>query len=163
MVRKTVELSETQKGIYFDCQVNDPSSYNISASIQIEGLQLETFRRSITMLMYEQVVLRTHIQIHQDRPVLSIQDDMEYALTLRDLRDVHQDEKHQQMKASIEAFIQSPFVLEQGPLFRMMLIHMDEDEHILTLCIHHLVCDGLSLELLKNKLFYWYNCMLQDL
>nr|WP_260866418.1 non-ribosomal peptide synthetase/type I polyketide synthase [Paenibacillus xylanexedens] len=163
MVRKTVELSETQKGIYFDCQVNDPSSYNISASIQIEGLQLETFRRSITMLMYEQVVLRTHIQIHQDRPVLSIQDDMEYALIMRDLRDVHQDEKHQQMKAAIEAFIKSPFALEQGPLFRMMLIHMDEDEHILTLCIHHLVCDGLSLELLKNKLFYWYNCMLKDL
>lgn len=163
MVRKTVELSETQKGIYFDCQVNDPASYNISASIQIEGLHLEAFHRSVALLMSEQVVLRTHIEIQQDRPVLSIQEDMDYALILRDLRDQHQAEKQQQLKAAIEAFIQTPFALEQGPLFRMMLTHMEEQQHVLTLCIHHLICDGLSLELLKNKLFHSYTCMLQDL
>ncbi|WP_123062640.1 non-ribosomal peptide synthetase/type I polyketide synthase [Paenibacillus amylolyticus] len=163
MVRKTVELSETQKGIYFDCQVNDPSSYNISASIQLERLQLEAFRRSIELLMHEQVVLRTHIEIQQDRPVLAIQDDMEYSLILRDLSQEHQDNKEQQLEAYIEECIQAPFILEQGPLFRIMLVHIDENRHVLTLCVHHLICDGMSLELLKNKLLHAYTCILQDL
>ncbi|WP_434756738.1 amino acid adenylation domain-containing protein [Paenibacillus amylolyticus] len=163
MVRKTVELSETQKGIYFDCQVNDPSSYNISASIQLERLQLEAFRRSIELLMHEQVVLRTHIEIQQDRPVLSIHDDMEYSLILRDLSHEHQDEKEHQLEAFIEECIQAPFMLEQGPLFRIQLVQMDEDKHVLTLCIHHLICDGMSLELFKNKLLHSYTCIMQDL
>ena len=50
MVQKTVELSETQKGIYFDCQVNDPTSYNISASMQFDHLQMEIFHQAIELL-----------------------------------------------------------------------------------------------------------------
>ncbi|OPG94385.1 hypothetical protein B2I21_30820 [Chryseobacterium mucoviscidosis] len=163
MNRKTVELSETQKGIYFDCQMNDPTSYNISASIQIKPLQLDMFHRAIKLLMYEQVVLRARIEIQHDVPVLAVHEDMDPVLVFRDLSGEKQEDlKEKQLKAWIGECIGTPFSLEQGPLFRMMVVQMDESRHILTLCIHHLICDGMSLELLKNKLIHLYDCLLLE-
>ncbi|WP_339308746.1 amino acid adenylation domain-containing protein [Paenibacillus sp. FSL L8-0435] len=163
MVQKTVELSETQKGIYFDCQVNDPTSYNISASMQFDHLQMEIFRRAIELLMYEQVVLRTRIEIKNDVPVLSVHEDMDYSLALWDLSSENQENpKEQQLEALVDECIGTPFELERGPLFRIMIVQMDKSRYILTLCIHHLICDGLSLELMKNKLIQSYTCLLED-
>lgn len=163
MLRKTVELSETQKGIYFDCLVNDSASYNISASIQLNALHLEIFHRAIELLMHEQVVLRTRIEIQNDVPILAVHEEMNVMLVSRDLSgEEHEDLKEQQLKAWIEECIGTPFALEQGPLFRMMIVKMDESRHILTLCIHHLICDGMSLEWMKNKLIRLYTNLCQD-
>ncbi|MGW7157950.1 amino acid adenylation domain-containing protein [Paenibacillus taichungensis] len=163
MNRKTVELSETQKGIYFDCQMNDPASYNISASIQIKPLKLDMFHRAIELLMYEQVVLRARIEIQRDVPVLTVHEEMDPEFVFRDLSDEKQEDlKEKQLKAWIEECIGTPFSLEEGPLFRMMVIQMDENRHILTMCIHHLICDGISLELFKNKLIHLYSCILLE-
>lgn len=110
MVQKNVELSETQKGIYFDCQVNDPTSYNISASMQFDHLQMEIFRQSIELLMYEQVVLRTRIEIQNDVPVLSVHEDMDYSLALWDLSSENQENpKEQQLVALVDECIGTPF------------------------------------------------------
>ncbi|PQP85212.1 hypothetical protein C0Q44_12205 [Paenibacillus sp. PCH8] len=163
IVRKTVELSETQKGIYFDCQMNDPVAYNISASIHLGQLNMEILHRAIELLIYQQVVLRTRIEILNDVPVLAVHEDMNYSLVFRDLNSEKQmDLRDQQLKSWIEECMGTPFALEQGPLFRMMVVQLDENQYILTLCIHHLICDGMSLELLKNKLLYSYTCLLQD-
>ena len=49
-VIKKIELTESQKGIYFDCQL-DPVSYNISASILLYDLKEEHFENAFELLI----------------------------------------------------------------------------------------------------------------
>ena len=105
----------------------------------------------------------TGIEIQNDVPVLSVHEDMDYSLALWDLSSENQENpKEQQLEALVDECIGTPFELEKGPLFRIMIVQMDKSRYILTLCIHHLICDGLSLELMKNKLIQSYTCLLED-
>ena len=51
---------------------------------------------------------------------------------------------------------ETPFDLENGPLIRTRLLHVDEDDHILFITIHHLVCDGQAWGLLLQELAEHY-------
>ncbi|MFI6350931.1 amino acid adenylation domain-containing protein [Streptomyces sp. NPDC050560] len=47
---------------------------------------------------------------------------------------------------------QRPFDIEAGPLWRAALLRLGEREHRLALCLHHLVADGWSLQVLYREL-----------
>ncbi len=49
-----------------------------------------------------------------------------------------------------------PFDLAQGPLFRVTLVRLGEDEHLLFLSIHHIVFDGWSIGVFNHELFALY-------
>ncbi|MFW5857412.1 MAG: amino acid adenylation domain-containing protein, partial [Planctomycetota bacterium] len=44
-----------------------------------------------------------------------------------------------------------PFDLEAGPLLRARLLHLDEDDHVLLLTLHHIVADGWSKGILTRE------------
>ena len=63
MPGKMTELSEIQKGIYFECQTGGKNIYNISASIKISNhLDHKKFEQALNMLVEEQAALRSHIE-----------------------------------------------------------------------------------------------------
>jgi hypothetical protein len=43
-----------------------------------------------------------------------------------------------------EATVETPFALGTQPLFRAQLLRLAQDEHLLVLSAHHIVCDGWS-------------------
>ncbi|MCX4750207.1 amino acid adenylation domain-containing protein [Kitasatospora sp. NBC_01287] len=45
-----------------------------------------------------------------------------------------------------------PFDLARGPLLRALLLRLGPDDHVLTLTLHHIVCDGWSVDLLNREL-----------
>ncbi|WP_395698644.1 amino acid adenylation domain-containing protein [Methylocella sp.] len=47
--------------------------------------------------------------------------------------------------------IEAPFDLEKGPLLRLRLLRLGEDDHALVMALHHAVCDGWSLEILGRE------------
>ncbi|MBZ4414933.1 non-ribosomal peptide synthetase [Myxococcus sp. RHSTA-1-4] len=49
-----------------------------------------------------------------------------------------------------------PFDLEKGPLLRARLLRLAPEEHVLLLMLHHIACDGWSLELLERELRVLY-------
>jgi acyl carrier protein len=51
----------------------------------------------------------------------------------------------------------SPFQLVTGPLFRARLLHLDNGWDVLTVTIHHLVCDGTSFSILLRELAAAYS------
>ena len=50
-----------------------------------------------------------------------------------------------------------PFDLRQGPLLRARLLRVGEKEHVLLMCLHHIICDGWSLEVLFAESEQFYN------
>ncbi|MFD3328035.1 amino acid adenylation domain-containing protein [Streptomyces sp. NPDC058701] len=54
--------------------------------------------------------------------------------------------------AELGALIAVPFDLEAGPLLRALVVRIAEDDHVLALVMHHIVCDGWSIDLLNREL-----------
>lgn len=49
-----------------------------------------------------------------------------------------------------------PFDLESGPLIRATAVQIADGDHLLALCLHHIVADGWSIDLLTRELFEAY-------
>lgn len=44
-----------------------------------------------------------------------------------------------------------PFDLENGPLYRFIVVSVDEDQHLLGASMHHIVTDGAFILSFENK------------
>ena len=56
---------------------------------------------------------------------------------------------------------QRPFDLEEGPLFRTMLLQLDADSHVLLVNMHHIISDGWSLNVLIREFSTLYEAFWQ--
>ncbi|MGW6706052.1 amino acid adenylation domain-containing protein [Streptomyces sp. NPDC054956] len=54
--------------------------------------------------------------------------------------------------AELGALIAEPFDLQTGPLLRALVVRIAEDDHVLALVMHHIICDGWSIDLLNREL-----------
>ncbi len=52
--------------------------------------------------------------------------------------------------------IRRPFVLEEGPLVRLLLVRLREREHLLFIAVHHIVTDGWSHQVLLREMGQLY-------
>ena len=71
IIRK-VELSEIEKSIYFECQMEDSIVYNISVEIQTEKLDKNMVRSALILLANEQYALNSSINIIDGIPYLIV-------------------------------------------------------------------------------------------
>ncbi|OKI32048.1 non-ribosomal peptide synthetase [Saccharothrix sp. CB00851] len=61
-------------------------------------------------------------------------------------------------QAGLADFVARPFDLRTGPLLRAAVLAADEDgEHLLVLCLHHIVTDGWSMGVLAHELGLCYS------
>ncbi|MCZ3030520.1 condensation domain-containing protein, partial [Acinetobacter baumannii] len=61
-----------------------------------------------------------------------------------------------QLKSRVQALVAQPFDLRQGPLMRVSLLRLAEDEHVLVLVQHHIISDGWSMQVLVDELVQLY-------
>ncbi|MCK0745725.1 non-ribosomal peptide synthetase, partial [Chromohalobacter nigrandesensis] len=55
---------------------------------------------------------------------------------------------------------QQPFDLVRGPLWRGVLVRMGEDDHRLVLCLHHIIADGWSIQVMLMEFVQCYRAAL---
>ncbi len=156
MIIKRLELTEIQKGIYFDCQFDNQISYNISATILLEGLQEKYFENAFKLLIGEQEALRSSLETVNDFPVFAVHDQIDFKLTVQDLSG-NLGEQKELLEIIFEEETGRAFDLNKAPLFRVKLIKLAYDKHLFLICIHHIISDGVSLENFKKKLLDYYH------
>ncbi|GAA0365666.1 non-ribosomal peptide synthetase/type I polyketide synthase [Bacillus horti] len=155
MSSKTFELAENQKGIYFDCQVDNPLDYNISATIRLQNVDEKHLENALKLVVWEQEALRTKIDIQHDFPVFSTLDEIDFMWVKQDLSQALN--QHEELSAIIREEIGTAFDLSSAPLFRARLIKLNEAEHLFVVCIHHIISDGMSLEIFRHSLLDYYD------
>jgi amino acid adenylation domain-containing protein len=69
-----------------------------------------------------------------------------------DLTDLPEKERETIVKELAAKEGRTLFNLSRGPLFRASLLKLQEDEHVLLLTIHHIICDGWSLAVFYKEL-----------
>ncbi|HEX3759507.1 MAG TPA: amino acid adenylation domain-containing protein [Kofleriaceae bacterium] len=144
---RPLPLSYAQQRLWFIEQL-DPGrfTYNVPLFLRLTGtLDVAALETSLHELVQRHEVLRTRFAEVQGEPRLSIAADLDVALVVEPVR-----ERDVAERAQREAL--RPFDLGAGPLIRARLLRVCEDEHVLLLVMHHIVCDGWSLAILVREL-----------
>ncbi|HEY6351410.1 MAG TPA: amino acid adenylation domain-containing protein [Candidatus Angelobacter sp.] len=159
--RERYPLSFAQQRLWFLQQLQ-PSTpfYTIVRSYRLTGfLDKNVLQKSLEQLMRRHDSLRTTFQFAEDGPVQVIADEMALPLEQVDLSSLSGVALETSVANLIRGQFVRPFNLCVGPLVRFTLAHLNEQEHIFILCLHHIVTDDWSMSILFRELSVFYNAL----
>ncbi|HAC64645.1 MAG TPA: hypothetical protein DCF68_14205 [Cyanothece sp. UBA12306] len=119
--------------------------YNLSVAFSLKGpLKLKILEKSIAEVIKRHEVLRTHFKKIDHQPIVVINNNFNFQLNIRDIRSIPLEKREAEIQLIITKQVQKPFNLVGDLLWRMQLIHVQEQEYIFLLTMHHLISDGWS-------------------
>ena len=136
-------LSAAQQRIYLLQQMDTASiHYNMPMALKIRGpWDPMAVQRAFRMLIRKHEALRT--SFHRNEGIFQrVHDNPEWEMAYRE----DMDASH-----FMDQFIR-PFVLDSAPLFRASCLKTGEAEHILAMDMHHIISDGVTMDLLVREL-----------
>ena len=151
---RTAPLSFAQQRLWFlDQYEPDNVLYNIPVAIRLSGsLNVTALEQSLNEILRRHEALRTTFSIVDDRPVQVIHAGWDFILTVVDLRESSSDNKEATAARLAAEEARQPFNLAAGPLLRVKLLRLAEDEHVLLVTMHHIISDGWSIKVLIREL-----------
>ena len=135
-------LSEAQKGVYFEC-INDLQSlkYNLPAFIRLaENIDEKRYSDAIKLVARKHPAFFATVTIIDGIPSMKFRE--------HEVR-VKSTEAESLELAKLD-FVR-PFDLEEGPLYRFEICRIG-DERIFFMDIHHIICDGTSINVLVSQI-----------
>ena len=153
-------LSEAQKQLWALDQISAAGStaYSIYVTLQLEGdFHPETMRQAIERVVVRHDALRTIIKKAAVQEVLAEQN---LEIPLLDFSGAQDGEA--QIREWLEETGKEPFDLAQGPLFRAYILKAAEKRHRLVLRGHHIIMDGLSMNVMLQEIGALYSALVQN-
>ncbi|MDP9785927.1 non-ribosomal peptide synthase/polyketide synthase [Pseudomonas fluorescens] len=153
-----VPLSYAQERQWFLWQMDPHSSaYHIPSALRLNGrLDVPALERSFNALVERHESLRTTFIERGEQAVQVIHPQMPLSIALEALPAGSPTSQDESIKAFVEREIARPFDLRQGPLLRVSLLKIAEDDHVLVLIQHHIIADGWSMQVLVDELVRHY-------
>ncbi len=151
-------LSYGQQRLWFLDQLEPGSPlYNNPAAVYLNGpLNVEALEKAFSEMVQRHEVLRTVFATRDDQPVQVILDEMPLDLENIDLRDLAESEREAEAFRIARDQAQQPFDLSTGPLFRVGLVRMAQEKHLVLLTMHHVVSDAWSLTIFIREIALLY-------
>lgn len=147
-------LSFAQQRLWFlDQLVSNNPFYNVPAAIPLRGsLNLAALEQTFNEIVRRHEALRTTFAMVADQPVQVIAPSLSVSIPVIDLRQLPKAERENQARRLSAEEAQRPFNLSSGPLLRVKLLWLDEEDYLLVLTLHHIVSDGWSIGVLVREL-----------
>jgi amino acid adenylation domain-containing protein/non-ribosomal peptide synthase protein (TIGR01720 family) len=151
--RQTLPLSFAQERLWFlDRLEPGAATYSMPAAIRLQGrLDLPVLEQVITALVQRHEVLRTTFATVDGRPKQIIDEPSPWSIPVTDLSQLGTGSQEAEVEALALREAQAPFDLTTGPLLRTRLLRISEQEHVLLLTMHHIICDGWSVDVLQRE------------
>src|SRR5260221_6739082 len=151
--------SFAQERLWFVEQMEpDRSIYQVPVAVRVQGeLSLPALEQSLSEIVRRHEILRTSFPEFEGRPVQKIADSLELNLQFFDLGRLAEQEREIAVKTLLSRYIARPLLLAEAPLFRVQIVRIACDEHVLILVMHHLISDGWSFQLLISELGLLYS------
>jgi amino acid adenylation domain-containing protein len=151
-------LSFAQQRLWFLAQlVPDSPVYNIPAVLHLSGpLDRAALSYALMALGERHETLRTTFQVVGTEAAQVIAATADLALPVIDLRGLPVELRDEEAAQIARAEALAPFDLTRGPLLRVRLLVLAEEEHALVLNMHHIISDGWSVDVLTAELSTLY-------
>jgi len=154
-----LSLSFAQERLWFlDKFEGGIATYNMPAALRLSGsLNVVALEQSFNELIRRHEVLRTTFIEKGGMPLQVISPDLTISLPVADLENLTEEQRSLEVQRLTNEESQRTFDLAKGPLLRIFLIKLGQEEHILLITLHHIVFDGWSTGIFINELSALYN------
>ncbi|WP_326049725.1 non-ribosomal peptide synthetase, partial [Paenibacillus thiaminolyticus] len=144
-------LSSAQKRLYILNQLEGGElSYNIPGAMLLEGeLDRQRFEEAFRGLVARHETLRTGFEMVKGEAVQRIYEEAAFQVEYVQI-------SGEQAEETVRQFVR-PFDLAKPPLLRVGLAEMAPDRHILMFDTHHIVSDGVSMDVLIDEFVRLYS------
>ncbi|MCU1734442.1 MULTISPECIES: non-ribosomal peptide synthase/polyketide synthase [unclassified Pseudomonas] len=153
-----IPLSYAQQRMLFLWQMEpDNSAYNVPMAVRLSGaLDAAALAGALEQLVQRHETLRTRFVSEDGEFHQEILEQAPVTLEVVEVSTEVSEDAENTLKALVEAEMQAPFDLLSGTLLRVKLFRLGTAEHVLTLCMHHVVSDGWSSQLLVREFVQLY-------
>ncbi|WP_259648425.1 condensation domain-containing protein, partial [Pseudomonas savastanoi] len=150
-----IPLSYAQQRMLFLWQMEPGNAaYNVPMAVRLNGaLDRQALSTALDNLVQRHETLRTRF-VSEDGAFY--QEILQQATVALEFASVAPADIENQVRAEL----QKPFDLLSGTLLRVRLFQLAETEHVLTVCMHHIVSDGWSGEVLIREFVQLYQAQL---
>ncbi|MEV6868896.1 amino acid adenylation domain-containing protein, partial [Streptosporangium subroseum] len=150
-------LSFAQQRLWFLDQLEPGSlEYNVPLTLRLEGpLDVAALGAALDAIVERHEVLRTRLVAVGGVPYQVVDPAAGFGLSVTDLSG--EPDASARARELVAADAVTPFDLAAGPLFRGRLIRIGADDHVLSLCTHHVVSDKWSVGVLRGELSALYD------
>ena len=156
-------LSFAQQRLWFLDQLEPGTAfYNLPAAVRLRGvLDLSALARSFAELVRRHETLRTTFRVVDEQPEQVVSPTLAPGLPVFDLSHLDVAGREAQVARLAKEEAQSPFDLTAGPLLRLRVLRLAEEEHVLLLTMHHIISDGWSMGVLIKEVVTLYSAYAQ--
>ncbi len=139
-------LSYSQRRLWFINELQGSSAeYNMPEALRLRGrLDVNALRRALQTIVDRHEILRTYFREEQGEPVQIIAPSLALEIPIENLSGLSEEEQQRQVMTSANNEWSAPFDLAHGPLLRVKLLKLAEEDHVLLRTFHHIVSDGWS-------------------
>jgi len=159
-----IPVSLPQQRLWFIDQFSPGNfAYNIPFAVKIDGkLDKEILEESFNRVIQRHEILRTRFVNRQGEPFQEIEDSLDFSLTVNDLSEEETAKRDDLVKNILREDARRTFSLDQLPLFKVQLIRLDKNIHILSAVMHHIISDGWSMNVLVHELMAQYSALKKE-
>lgn len=145
------ELGEIQKSIYFYCQAGEKLAYNVSTALKVNNVNKDILLNALELVVAEQEALRSRVVITGDTLAFETCDDVPVNFICID------ECREEKIDTLVRDAMLIEFDLDKAPLYGVTLLKKNSGEQILVICMHHIIADGVSVEIFIRELFKYYH------
>jgi amino acid adenylation domain-containing protein len=148
-------LSFPQQRLWFLEQWEPGTSlYHISGAVRLHGeLDVQAFQAAWHAVVDRHESLRTYVSDTEAAPPRQAVTSAEATrVPVVDLRTLPDGVRDVTVRDLVRATFEVPFELTAGPLWRILVLRLGYNEHVLAICLHHLIADGESMGVLLTEL-----------
>ncbi|HEX8178801.1 MAG TPA: amino acid adenylation domain-containing protein [Pyrinomonadaceae bacterium] len=151
-------LSFAQQRLWFLDQLQAGDAvYNLPMAVRLKGqLDVPALEQTLTEIVRRHESLRTTFATVEGEPVQVIAQPGEVRLPLMELQELPAAAREAEAQRVITEAARRGFDLARGPLFRLHLLRLAADEHVVLLTMHHIISDGWSTGVLVREVAALY-------
>ncbi|HZI20322.1 MAG TPA: amino acid adenylation domain-containing protein, partial [Pyrinomonadaceae bacterium] len=151
-------LSFAQQRLWFHDRLSPGSAaYNIIGGMRLEGaLDVPALGRAVDEIVARHEALRTTFTTVDGRPMQVINAAQPVALTHLDVSVLPEADREAEVRQAAAAELNRPFDLSRGPLLRVTLLRLGEEEHVALVTMHHIAGDGWSIGIFVREVAALY-------
>lgn len=155
-------LSYNQENLWFTHQyLNENPQYNLINASYIKGSLNENYLyQSIYEILQRYDIFRTTFHYENQSLYQKKNQEFQHKLIIDDLSLYDEAEKINKVQSAIEFEQQYVYHLDELPLYRIAVLKLDSQRHILIMNIHHIISDAWSLQLFRKRIMesYVFRC-----
>lgn len=156
-------LSPAQQRLWFLHRLKPESAfYNLPLVVRLHGrLNVVALEESFKELSRRHEVLRTRFIETDGWPLLVVDEPSPPQITALEVSDTDHAKKEEDALRIVQAQVRASFDITKNPPWRIVLVRLSKEEHVLALVMHHLISDGWSLNVLAKELSLVYSAYVE--